>query len=38
MAQSFIDTLHRARDADDAGKAAECRRAVADALAILDKK
>ena len=38
LAQSFIDTLHRARDADDAGKAAECRQAVAEALAILAKK
>lgn len=38
LAQSFIDTLNRARDADDAGKAAECRQAVADALAILAKK
>jgi len=37
MAQSFIDALHRARDADDAGKAAACRAAVAEALAILDK-
>jgi hypothetical protein len=38
LAQSFIDALHRARDADDAGKAAECRQAVADARAILNKK
>jgi hypothetical protein len=37
-AQSFVDALHRARDADDAGKSTECRQAVADAWVVLNKK